>query len=238
MSWTGVAGASITFNSLTIQRNNASTHPGDSLAEAEKRAKASREVAERKADPRPLTELSVPHPAMAGSPPDKSVSVLTSRAAGLLSPQRSASSPPPVGVLGVRGRVASYGAEVDVAGDGDDRRGDGEVVGGVQDPSPRAGRHVGAPGRRRRRRCPARSPNLSSSVAAVFSPMPGHAGQPVGGVAAQGGEVGVLARRARRTSRTTTVVGDPLVVADAAGDVEDPHVARRRRRAGTGRGRR
>ena len=70
---------------------------------------------------------------------------------------------------------------------------------------------------------PAMSPNRWSSVAAVFSPTPGDAGQPVGGVAAQGREVGVLAG-VDAVLLAHPVVGHPLVLADAAGDVEDPDV--------------
>ena len=50
---------------------------------------------------------------------------------------------------------------------------------------------------------------------------PGDPGQAVGGVAAQGGEVGVLAG-VDAVLLAHPVVGDPLVPADAAGDVEDP----------------
>ena len=71
---------------------------------------------------------------------------------------------------------------------------------------------------------PRRSPYFSSRAEAVFSPTPGTPGQPVGGVAAHGGEVGVLAGE-DGVLLDDDVVGDPLVVADAAGDVQDPDVA-------------
>ena len=62
------------------------------------------------------------------------------------------------------------------------------------------------------------------SAAAVLSPTPGDAGQPVAGVAAQGREVGV------RAARDAVLGGDPGLVddvgpADAAGGVEHPHRA-------------
>ena len=81
---------------------------------------------------------------------------------------------------------------VQVADDRDDPRGDREVVAGVGQlaapawpPAARRGRGGAQDaGRGRRTAC--------SSAAAVLSPMPGHPGQPVGRVAAQHREVGVL----------------------------------------------
>ncbi len=70
---------------------------------------------------------------------------------------------------------------------------------------------------------PRRSPYFSSSAEAVFSPTPGTPGKAVGGVAAHGGEVGVLAGQ-HGVLLDDDVVGDALVVADAAGDVEHADV--------------
>jgi hypothetical protein len=70
---------------------------------------------------------------------------------------------------------------------------------------------------------PRRSPYFSSSAEAVFSPTPGRRGGRRG-VAAHGGEVGVLAGE-DGVLLDDDVVGDPLVVADAAGDVQDPDLA-------------
>ena len=100
---------------------------------------------------------------------------------------------------------------------------DGEVVGGGLDLAARAGPHVavGVDGRR-------------DDAVHVAEPLEqrrgglladaGDAGQAVGGVAAQGREVGVLAG-VDVVLRAHPVVGDPLVLADAAGDVEDAYVA-------------
>ena len=113
--------------------------------------------------------------------------------------------------------------EVDVAGDGDHRRRDLEVRGGRLDLAARAGREVGVG-----------VEGGGDDAVHVAEPAEqrggglladaGDAGQAVGRVAAQRGEVGVLPG-VDAVLLAHPVVGDPLVVADAAGDVEDPDVA-------------
>ena len=70
---------------------------------------------------------------------------------------------------------------------------------------------------------PRRSPYFSSSEAAVFSPMPATPGRP------SDASPRSVAKSAYWLGSTPyfsdhDVVGDPLVLADAAGDVEHPHV--------------
>ena len=146
-----------------------------------------------------------------------------SRSTELVEPELLASAASISGSAGCGGSAVSGGAEVDVAGDGDHLGRDGEVVGGGLDLAARAGAHVGvgvlgggddavevAEALEQRRR------GLLADT--------GHAGQAVGGVAAQGGEVGVLAG-GDAVLVADPVVGHPLVLADAAGGVEDPHAA-------------
>ena len=84
---------------------------------------------------------------------------------------------------------------------------------------------------------PSRSPYVVMSLAAVFSPMPGHAGQVVAGVAAQRRVVEVLRGRDAEAPLGDAGLVVERVVGDAALVVEhlDVRVARR---AGTSRGRR
>ena len=110
----------------------------------------------------------------------------------------------------VAGSVASELAQVEVAGDRPRTRRCASPSRSVARPGPdlRRRRPRGPPaderGTRRRasrRDRVGRSRTIRSSAGRGLVTDAGHAGQAVGGVAAQGGEVGVLARRARRTCR-------------------------------------
>ncbi len=151
--------------------------------------------------------------------------------------------PPALGQLLEERRVTGGGRQgrvvrrqVDVAGHGDDPRGHLEIVGRIQDPASRPGGHLGG-----------RVGRGGDDAAEVAEPQqqrggrlladPGHAGEPVRGVAAHGREVGVLTGQ-DSVLADHHLVGDALVVAHPARDVEHPDPRAGRRPAGTGPGRR
>ena len=113
-------------------------------------------------------------------------------------------------------------AEVDVAGHPGDGAGHLEVVGRGEDLAARARRDVGVRVLRGRLQ-PGDVPEALQQRHRGLLADPVDAGQPVGRVAAQGREVGVLPA-VDAVLLAYDGVGDPLVLADAAGDVEDPHV--------------